>query len=340
MICTTILLLALAAPPAGGNASSAPAKGQKAQNDYQRGMRALDAHQWTAAISAFDASAAHERASADGALYWKAYAQNREFFAAQALATLNLLKKEYPKSRWLHDAQALALQIRTQAGDPVNPSSEPDDSLKLIALNSLMQSEPDKALPILKKLLANNNSEKLKERALFVLTQNRSPEAQKLLAGIARGSTDPGLQVKAIRLMGMMGSGAARQELAGIYSSSSDQHVKKAILQSMFLAHDSARLAQIARSEKDPALRADAIRFLGLTRGKAESSTLISIYQSDSNPKVRGAVLNALFLAQDGKALVDLARSEKDPAMKKKIVERMALMHTKATTDYLMEMLQ
>jgi hypothetical protein len=55
---------------------------------------------------------------------------------------------------------------------------------------------------------------------------------------------------------------------------------------------------------------------------------------------VREAVLNALFLQRNGKALVDLARSEKDPAMKKRIVERMATLHTKETTDYMMEVLQ
>jgi hypothetical protein len=67
---------------------------------------------------------------------------------------------------------------------------------------------------------------------------------------------------------------------------------------------------------------------------------LVSIYQSDPNREVREAVLNALFLQQNGKALVDLARSERDPEMKRKIVEKMALVHSKETTAYMMEVLK
>ncbi|MGH9582717.1 MAG: hypothetical protein ACRD4O_07265, partial [Bryobacteraceae bacterium] len=160
MICTGILLFALAGSPLPPEVSSPliesfQARSQNRQDaDYRKGLHALDARQWDQAISAFTASAAHKGAAADGALYWKAYAENREALAGQALSTLRQLRQSYPVSRWLHDAQALALEIRTQAGDPVNPSAEPDDSLKLIALNSLMQSDPQKALPILEKLLA------------------------------------------------------------------------------------------------------------------------------------------------------------------------------------------
>jgi HEAT repeat protein len=108
----------------------------------------------------------------------------------------------------------------------------------------------------------------------------------------------------------------------------------------MFLGGNSAKLVDIARNEKDPALRAAAIKSLGLMGDNGRSDVLVSIYQSDPNREVREAVLNSLFLQHNGKALVDLARSEKDPEMKKKIVEKMALVHSKETTDYMMEILK
>ena len=58
------------------------------------------------------------------------------------------------------------------------------------------------------------------------------------------------------------------------------------------------------------------------------------------NPEVREAVLNSLFLQQNGKALVDLARAEKDPDMKQEIVKKMSLVHSKEVTDYMMEILK
>ncbi|MBV9226870.1 MAG: HEAT repeat domain-containing protein, partial [Acidobacteriaceae bacterium] len=72
--------------------------------------------------------------------------------------------------------------------------------------------------------------------------------------------------------------------------------------------------------------------------GRAD--VLVSIYKSDSNHDVRKAILNALFLQGNGKALVDLARSEKDPEMKAEIVRQMSLVHSKEVTDYMMEILK
>ncbi len=309
--------------------------------DYQNGLRALDARQWDQAISSFGAAADHKGSQIDAALYWKAYAENRAGRREEALSTISELRDAYPSSRWVNDARALEVEVRAQSGTPVSPAAEQDENLKLIAINSLMQSDPDKALPILQKLLlSSNNPAKVKERALFVLTQNPSPQARKLLGDIVRGQSNPDLQLKAIRYMGMMGSEESRKELASLYSSSSDERIKRAILQSMFLEGNSAKLADIARSDKNPALRVAAIRSLGLMGDNGRGDVLVSIYQSDPNREVREAVLNALFLQHDGKALVALARSEKDPRMKQKIVEKMALVHSKETTNYMMEILR
>src|SRR6516165_4833842 len=185
--------------------------------DYQNGRRALDAGQWDRAIAAFDASISHTGANADGAMYWKAYAQNRAGRRTEALATIAALRKAHPSSRWLNDAQELEVEIRAKSGTPVSPATEGDEDLKIIAINSLMQSDPEQAFPILEKLLNSNNSVKVKEKALFVLTQSSSPKAQKLLGDIARNSSNPELQMKALRYIGMMGNEGSRKELASIY---------------------------------------------------------------------------------------------------------------------------
>lgn len=366
--------------------------------DYQKGLHALDARQWDEAIEDFDASASRKGPTADAALYWKAYAQNRAGQREDALDTISDLKEDYPSSRWIKDAKALELEVRAANGAHVDAGSYGDDDLKLLAVNSLMNSDPEQALPIIKRLLASNNSPQIKDRAMFVLAQNSSPEAHKLLADIARNSSNQDLQMKAIRYMGMMGNQASRSELASVYSSSSDPRVKraileafmlsgskdflfnaaktekdpelrrdaikrlamsggeaqlwelyqsenstenkKAILQAMFMTGDSSKLAEIARSEKDPQLRAAAIKSLGLMGDNGRGDVLVSIYRSDQNREVRGAVLNSLFLQQNARALIELARSEKDLEMKKEIVSKLALIHSKDATDYMMELLK
>ncbi len=213
-------------------AISAIAQTGRQDADYEKGLRALDARQWDQAIAAFNECARRKVAMADGALYWKAYAEMRSGSPERAFQAISLLRSDFPDSKWVKDAQALEVEMRGQAGAPVSPGAQSDEELKLLAINSLMQSDPDQALPILQKLLASNNSEKVKERALFVLTQNSSPEAKKILAGMARNSSDPALQMKAIRDMGLMGGADSRKDLASIYNSSSDVRLKRAILQS------------------------------------------------------------------------------------------------------------
>jgi HEAT repeat protein len=405
MIRNSVLFIALAAPLVGHQfvlpeqAQSFQAReAGRGDADYQKGLNDLDSHEWEKAISAFDASASRKGSATDAALYWKAYAQNRAGQQQQSLMSIDRLRQSYPGSRWLNDAQALEVEVRARNGTPANPGAEPDEDLKLMALNSLMTSNSDQALPILKKLLAGPSSDKLKERAMFVLVQNPSPEARKLLSDTARGSTNPDLQMKAIRYMGMMGGDDSRKELVSIYGSAANEQVKrailksfmvsgskgilfdlaksekdpalrkeaikqlaltggqdelwqlyqsekdtenkKAILQSMFLTGNSAKLADLAKTEKDPALRVAAIKSLGLMGGGGRGDVLVSIYQSDSNQDVRRAVLNSLFLQQNGKALVDLAHAEKDPQMKQEIVKKMSLVHSKEVTDYMMEILK
>lgn len=373
-------------------------QGSSEDKDYRRGRKALDGGHWEDAIAAFSDSAARKGAVADGALYWKAYAQNRSGQREAALGTLAALRQQYPSSHWLNDAQALEVEIRARAGDPVSPAAEADEDLKLIAINSLMQSDPKQALPILEKLLKSNSAPKLKERALFVLTQSGSPDARKILNEIALGNSNPDLQRAAIRYMGMMGSDDSRRELASIYSSSTDKDIKRTILRafmisgsrefllsaaktekdpdlrgeairelglaggqdelwqlyqsessveakeeilkSMFVGGNSAHLVDVARSEKDPRLRAAAIRSLGLMGGNGRGDVLVSIYRADQDSTVRDAILNALFIQQNGKALVDLARNEHDPEMKKRIISKLGLIHSKESTEYMLEILK
>jgi len=238
--------------------------------DYRRGRSALDAGRWEDAIAAFSDSAARKGAAADGALYWKAYAQNRAGQRDAALGTLAALRQQYPSSHWLNDAHALEVEIRARAGAPVNPAAESDEELKLIAINSLMQSDPKQALPILEKLLKSNNSPKLKERALFVLTQNGAPEARKVLSGIALGGSNPDLQQAAIRSMGMLGGDDVRRELASIYTSSPDKDVRRSILRAFMLSGSREFLLNAAKTEKDPDLRREAIHVLGMSGGQDE----------------------------------------------------------------------
>src|SRR2546426_9387858 len=135
-------------------------------------------------------------------------------------------------------------------GQPVRPENETDEDLKVIAINGLQHTDPERAVPLLEKVLQGSGSPKLKQRALFVLAQTGSPQAREAMARIARGQSNPDLQRKAVEYLGLFGEKESRQVLADIYAGSSDVDVKRSILRSFMVAGDRERLLAAARGEK------------------------------------------------------------------------------------------
>jgi hypothetical protein len=387
---------ALIFPPTDNDAEQANAREDQLYSDA---TRAVNESRWPDAESLLDQVINQHGRRSDGALYWKAYVENKEGRASDALKTCADLRQTHPKSDWLNECNALEIEVRGKSGSPVQPQAEQDEDLKLLALNSLMQSGDVNALPILQQILEGHQSERLKERALFVLAQDQSKPAQDLLQQIIRGEKDPNLQVRAIRLLAAAKGSAAGDALADVYGRSSNLSVKKAVLDSYLIMgtpdklvavaqHESdpelARravsdlgalgavsqlstlyqsttsndaksaiinafvaaggkgadaLSAIASSEHDPNLRRKAIRNMGVIGGASAVPTLMSIYSKSTDEESKKAVLDALFVAGDAHDLVALARAEKDPSAKRAIVGKLAVMHNKEATDYMVEVL-
>jgi len=364
---------------------------------YDEGTEAIDEGKLQKAIEKFNQIIDGHGTHAEGALYWKAYAQNRLGQRPDALETLEALRRTYPKGRWLDDAKALEVEVRQSSGQSVSPEAEGNEDLKLMAINSLLGTDPEQALPMLEKFLNGAQSPKLKERALFVLSQSGSPKAREIVGRIASGNRNPDLQMKAIRDLGLFGGKESRAMLEQIYKSSHDTDVKRAILQSFMVSGERERLLEAAKSEQSPELRGEAVKQLGvmgardglyqlyqnetsievkkhilqamfvagdvehtLEVGRVErdselrrqavrnlglmgkektAAALASIYGSDKDPEVKRAVIQAYFLQGNATSLIQIARQEKDMSLKKDAVQKLSLMHSKESTDFMMELL-
>jgi outer membrane protein assembly factor BamD (BamD/ComL family) len=136
---------------------------------YNDGTRAINEGRWSDAVELFNKVIQLHGSRAEGALYWRAYAENKEGQAARALNTCAELRRTYPKSKWLDECGALEIEIHGHSGQPMSPQATQDDELKLLALNAIMQQDESHAIPAIQQILNSNSSDKLKERALFVL---------------------------------------------------------------------------------------------------------------------------------------------------------------------------
>jgi TolA-binding protein len=292
---------------------------------YDDGREALDDDHYETAEAKFSELAQRSSAQADAALYWKAYAENRMGKRDAALASLADLKRRFPRSRWQKDAAALEIEVRQRSGQAPRPDAESDESLKMLAIQGLMNSDPQRALPLLEKVLNSPATPREKSKALFVIAQSGSPEARQILGRIASGESNPDLQRKAVEYLGIFGGSESHKTLAEVYSKSGEESVKRAILKSYMISGDKEDLFAAAKTEKDEGLRREAIRQLGLVHGIDE---LQQLYQKETSTDVRREILQAFFLAGDSRKLVEAASSEKDPELRRTAVRNLGLMNS------------
>jgi hypothetical protein len=242
-------------------------KVERLQELYDDGREALDEDRYDQAEAKFKLLADMSGPQTDAALYWKAYAENRLGKRDTALSTIADLKRRFPQSRWQKDASALEIEVKQSTGQPVKPADQSDEELKMLAIQGLMNSDSERAMPLLEKVINGSASPREKSKALFVLAQSGSPQAREILGKIARGQSNPELQRKAVEYLGLFGGAEARKTLADVYASSGDASVKHAILRSYMIGGDHERLFGAAKSEKDESLRREAIRKLRRTSG-------------------------------------------------------------------------
>jgi HEAT repeat protein len=156
------------------------------------------------------------------------------------------------------------------------------------------------------------------------------------LLNAAQSEPNADLRAEAVRQLGNMG---AHEELWTLYQKESSVEVKKQIIRAMFTGGSAAHLIDLAKTEQNPELRLLAVRNLGIMGSKQTSDALVEIYGTSKDADVRKAVINALFIQNNAEGLVALARKESDPAMKKEMVQKLGLMHSKVATDYMLEIL-
>jgi HEAT repeat protein len=226
--------------------------------------------------------------------------------------------------------EARDLITKMAKGEGVNPLVQER------AIQALGMYRADSGREVLAQIYSSSTDPDVKKAILRALMM--SGDKARILAA-AKSEKDTELRIEAIHQLGMMND---RDDIWQLYQAETSVDVKKEILKSIWQSGDVDRVSQLAMSEKDPSLRMAAINDLGMMdrrNGSKGEDTLLQIYASDTNPDVRKKVVGALFISNDAKALVTLAKKETDPEMKKKIVSDLSMMKSPDATAYLLELL-
>jgi HEAT repeat protein len=207
-----------------------------------------------------------------------------------------------------------------------------NEELALAALEGLMAQPAERALPIIKKVLAGSQTTLVKKRALFVLSQIDSPEAQQLLAQASR-SPDRELRGEAIRSIGIGGDPKALESLVEIYNTG-DEDAKKEVLHAWLIAGRKEAVYQAAVNAKTEDEARDAIHILGAMGATEELRKL------GDRPKVARGLVDAYAISGDLASLRKLADGNQDRAIRLEAVQKIGIIQSDASHAALREIYQ
>jgi HEAT repeat protein len=211
-------------------------------------------------------------------------------------------------------------------------NSNPDLQLKAIQYIGMTGSQPNRQL--LGEVYAASTDIDVKRQILrgFMMAGDRT----RVLAA-ATDEKSPELRAEAVRQLGMMG---ARDELWQLYQKETDVEVKEQMIRALFMGGDAARLIEVATNDPNTQLRRRAIQHLGMMGRERTTDTILNIYNRQTDPELKEAAIEALFIQQNAETLVALARKETNRDLKARIVQKLSLMRSPAARDYLMELLK
>jgi hypothetical protein len=220
---------------------------------YQDGRTALDNLQWQKALDGFQGLPS-DSAQAEGALYWKAFALCKLGRGREALASVAELRKQFPQSGWLADADNLATTLSHDPGADASSKKEPALDERQRALAGRVSQDPAHAAATLREAVFGVDLPGVRQKAFYSLSRDGSPEAHEIVLQVARGAANPELQSYAISQLGK----SDPQAVFDLYPSVGND-VKSFILSVLKSNRESARLMRIVAAETSDDLRYQAL---------------------------------------------------------------------------------
>jgi hypothetical protein len=144
---------------------------------------------------------------------------------------------------------------------------------------------------------------------------------------IAANTEDPREFERAVDILGAMG---ATEELRALRDRPGMAEV---LIDAYAIAGDVETLTAMASDGSDPKRQAQAIRGLAIAGGDGIGDALVDIYRDTQSPHIKDAVRDALLIADDDEAVLELFRASTDAAEKRELLQTLVMMDSDAVWD-------
>ena len=204
------------------------------------------------------------------------------------------------------------------------------DDIKILAIQSMQRTDPERALPLLEGVLNSANSLEVKRRAVYVLALSDDPRGRQILLRYAKGAGSPDLQPDAIRYLASRRDRAATgADLREIYESTQDPEVRRVVIDAYRAAGDKPALQAIIANPSNPReLRQTAISGLS---NLAAAPELMALYRKESDPALRAHIASALTSMGAIDQLAEISRTDQDATVRQQAIRGLGVQRTEQT---------
>ena len=201
------------------------------------------------------------------------------------------------------DAARAEARGRSRGSSGAGCSSDDDDEsdMRIAALNALLQMDSERAMPILKQVLARRDvcSEVLRRKAVFLVAQKGGSESADLLINAARNDPDAEVRQQAVFWLSEVRSDRAIAALDSLLRESKDEELQeKAIfaLSNTNTSQGAAILRRFADSNAPDELRAKAVFWLGQSsrRNPENEAFLRQLFDKTQSEEIQGSIVQAI----------------------------------------------
>ncbi|HWL39665.1 MAG TPA: HEAT repeat domain-containing protein [Gemmatimonadaceae bacterium] len=180
------------------------------------------------------------------------------------------------------------------------PSEDDENDDRIAAINALLQMDAERAMPILKKVLARRDgcSVGLRRKAVFLVSQKHTPETADILMSVARNDPDQEVREQAVFWLSQVPGERPITLLDEILKSNANTDLKEKALFALSQKGEGraqAILRDIAgRESENVDLRDKAIFWLGQRRAQENTDFLRGLYGRIANQDLKEKILFSL----------------------------------------------
>jgi HEAT repeat protein len=184
------------------------------------------------------------------------------------------------------------------------PTEDDDNDIRMSALNALLQVDADKAMPILKQVLAKRDacSVELRRKALFLVSQKGESDGADILLASARSDPDDDVRQQAVFWLSQVHDPRAVGMLDSLLLHSDDEGIREKAMFALTQQHDhgSPMLRDFATREgESEELREKAVFWLGQTNNPDDEAWLKTFFRQAKNEDLKEKIIFSIAQHHD-----------------------------------------